>query len=47
MSEHHLTITNTLGGSSDAPPARSDSEDGAAAKPLLLDLKTGHIPTHP
>lgn len=39
MSDHHLLITNELGGSSDAPPARSGSEDGRscgeAAAPRL------------
>ena len=43
MSDHHLLITNELGGSSDAPPARSGSEDGRScgeAAALRLEKRT-------
>jgi hypothetical protein len=43
MSDHHLLIANELGGSSDAPPARSVSEDGRScgeAAALRLEKRT-------
>jgi len=43
MSDHHLLITNEPGGSSDAPPARSASEDGRScgeAAALRLEKRT-------
>jgi hypothetical protein len=43
MSDHHLTSKNELGGSTDAPPARSASEDGRScgeAAALRLEKRT-------